>query len=101
MLRTWRGHLGQHFRYEEENGFEGGFASSDLEIHEMCRTFVLQHRALEARMDALLDRLDAPAGAEDAHLLLDELMLFFRQLHRHDALEDAMLQRIVHGPLDL
>jgi hypothetical protein len=100
-LRTWRGHLGQHFRFEEENGFEGGFGSPDAEIQELTGTFVRQHRSLEARLDALLDRMAAPPGAEDAALLLDELLFFFRQLRRHDALEDAMLQRIVHGPLDL
>jgi hypothetical protein len=101
LLRTWRGHLGQHFHFEEENGFEGAFGSPDPEIQELTGTLVRQHRALEARLDALLDRMDAPPGAEDAGLLRDELLLFFRQLRRHDALEDAMLQRIVHGPQDL
>jgi hypothetical protein len=101
QLRTWRGHLAQHFRFEEENGFEGGFGSPDAEVQELTGTLVRQHRALEGRLDALLDRMDAPAGAEDASQLLEELLLFFRQLRRHDALEDAMLQRIVHGPLDL
>jgi hypothetical protein len=101
LLCTWRHHLGEHFRFEEVNGFEGGFGSPDPEIQELTGTFVRQHRALEARLDGLLDRAKAPPGAEDAGLLLDELLLFFRQLRRHDALEDAMLQRIVHGPLDL
>ena len=100
-LRTWREHLGQHFHFEEVNGFEGGFGSDDPEIQEQTGSFVRQHRALEARLDVLLDRTAAPPGAEDAALLLDELLLFFRQLRLHDALEDAMLQRIVHGPLDL
>jgi len=101
LLRTFREHLGEHFRFEEVNGFEGGFCSPDAEIQELAGSFVRQHRALEARLDALLDRTAAPPGAEDACLLLDELLLFFRQLRRHDALEDAMLQRIVHGPTDL
>lgn len=101
FLRTWRVHLGQHFRFEELNGFEGGFASSDAEIQELAGSLVRQHRALEARLDALLDRTAAPPGAEDAEEMLVELRRFFRQLRQHDALEDAMLQRIVHGPTDL
>jgi hypothetical protein len=101
LLRTWRDHLLQHFRYEEVNGFEGGFGSPDVEIQELTGTFVRQHRALEARLDWLIDRTSAPPGAEDPFLMLDELLLFFRQLRRHDSLEDAMLQRIVNGPQDL
>jgi hypothetical protein len=99
-LRAWSVHLREHFRFEEVNGFEGGFASPDPEIHELTSGFVRQHRALEARMDDVLARAGAPSGAEDAAELMEELLRFFRQLRQHDAQEDAMLQRIVHGPVD-
>src|SRR5688572_29137950 len=100
-LCTWRAHLGQHFRFEEAAGFDGAVVSPDAEVRTQATNLLRQHRALEARFDALLDRTAAPPGAEDAAELLVELRRFFRQLRQHDAFEDALLQRVARGPADV
>ena len=98
LLSAWRIHLRQHFRFEEEAGFDGAVTSSDGDVRALAGDLVRQHRALEARLDGLLDRVAAPPGAEDPTELLLGLGRFFRQLRQHDALEDALLQRLAHGP---
>ncbi len=101
FLRVFREQLSLHFRFEELNGFEGGVGSHDPEIQRWTQELIRQHRAFEVRLNALLLRLEE--SGDDPGIpapLLSELGVFFGDLRRHDAEENALLLWISRGPAD-
>lgn len=100
LLHTFQEQLVLHFRFEEANGIEGGFGSSDPELHALAAGLIRQHHELEQHLAQALHGLDS---AQDPYLALDELLAlraFFRELRKHDALEDAILQRLRHESVE-
>jgi hypothetical protein len=100
LLHTFHEQIVQHFRFEEANGIEGGFGSSDSELHALAAGLIGQHRALETRLAHVVALFEA---CDDPYLALDALLAlktFFRELRKHDALEDAILQRLRHESID-
>lgn len=101
FLLVFREQLVQHFRFEELNGFEGGFGSDDPELRRWTQELVRQHHAFELRLVALLSRLDQVATSRE--LPEDwsaELRALLSDLRRHDAEENALMLWIARGPLD-
>ena len=101
FLLVLREQLVQHFRFEELNGFEGGFGSDDPELRRWTQELVRQHHAFERRLDALLSPLEqsgpGPGLPED---WLVGLRALLADLRRHDAEENALMLWIGHGPVD-
>ncbi len=101
FLLVFREQLVQHFRFEELNGFEGGFGSDDPELQRWTRELVRAHHEFEQRLVALLSRLEqAGAGPELPEPWLGELRVLLGDLRRHDAEENALLLWIARGPVD-
>lgn len=100
LLHTFRDQIVQHFRFEEANGIEGGFGSSDPEMHALAYGLIRQHRELEQRLDQAVRGFE---GVADPYLALDALLAlraFFREMRKHDAIEDAILQRLRHESVE-
>lgn len=100
LLLAFRDQIVQHFRFEEANGIEGGFGSSDPELHALATGLIRQHRELEQRLDQAVRGFES---APDPYLALDSLLAlraFFREMRKHDALEDAILQRLRHESVE-
>lgn len=100
LLHTFRDEIVQHFRFEEANGIEGGFGSSDPELHALAHGLIRQHRELEKRIEGVVQGFE---GAPDPYLAIDALLAlraFFREMRKHDALEDAILQRLRHESVE-
>ncbi len=101
FLRVFREQLVQHFRFEELNGFEGGFGSHDPEIQRWTLELIRQHHEFEARLSAILVRLQESASERGVPAaVLADLGAFFLDLRRHDAQENALLLWIARGPAD-
>lgn len=100
-LPVFREQLIQHFRFEERNGFDGGFGLDDPEVERRMHELVLQHHEFEKRLGVFLQHLEtAGAGARIPEALLADLGAFFGDLRRHDAEESALFLRIACGPKD-
>jgi hypothetical protein len=100
LLHTFRDQLLEHFRFEEANGIEGGFGSSDPELHALASGLIRQHRELELRLGQAVSLFEV---ARDPYFALDALLslkAFFREMRKHDALEDAILQRLRHESVE-
>ncbi|MEQ1892671.1 MAG: hemerythrin domain-containing protein [Planctomycetota bacterium] len=100
LLHTFQEQIVAHFRFEEANGIEGGFGSSDPELHALASGLIRQHRELEQRLALAVQGLDL---AQDPYLALDSLLAlraFFREMRKHDAIEDAILQRLRHETVE-
>lgn len=101
LLHPFREQLVLHFRFEERNGFQGGFASDDPEVQRWTQELVRQHHEFEQRLGALVGRLDRIGdGAKITDDWLVELQALLRALRRHDAEENAVLLWISRGPAD-
>jgi len=89
-LDATRTHIGEHFRFEEENGYLDVVSKREPRLDRAIQQLIEEHRQLAQSLDRILGEAKAAMGLEDA--LREEVQGWVKRVRQHEAREDNLIQ---------
>jgi len=89
-LRTARGHLAEHFRFEEQNGYMDAIRKREPRLERPIQQLSEEHRQLARILDSLVG--EASAAATLDHGLRAGVQVWIERVRHHEIRENKLVQ---------
>jgi len=89
-LDATRMHIGEHFRFEEQNGYLDVVSKREPRLDRAIQQLVEEHRQLAQALDFVVAEVKAATGLDDK--LREEVRGWVKRVRQHEAREDRLIQ---------
>jgi hypothetical protein len=90
QLRRLRRHLGEHFRFEERDGYMSAVRKREPQLDREVTGLLAEHRQLAKDLDALRDQ----ARQDQESVPAAEIQAWIERVRSHEARENALVEEV-------